>query len=242
MVTFPYGYHAGFNHGFNCAEAINFATPRWIDYGKVASQCSCGEARVSFSMDAFVRILQPERYELWKRGQDQAVVDHTETMVSTSQELTTRRVTKAPRKTWGLKRLLLRQVSRSLLPIATVSNVPCNMQVCHTSRQPSDVKGDDVQKSDSARASPHPLSLPSSGHMSTRRCSLGRRPCELGAQESSNGAPVKRQLPAGRDDTSPSPELQPQAVSGDLIVDSGLVNPGPQHLMTASEGGLTSDP
>ncbi|XP_073915826.1 lysine-specific demethylase 4D-like [Castor canadensis] len=70
VVTFPYGYHAGFNHGFNCAEAINFATPRWIDYGKVASQCSCGEARVSFSMDAFVRILQPERYELWRRGQD----------------------------------------------------------------------------------------------------------------------------------------------------------------------------
>ncbi|XP_043438158.1 lysine-specific demethylase 4D-like, partial [Prionailurus bengalensis] len=78
MVTFPYGYHSGFNHGFNCAEAINFATPRWIDYGKVASQCSCGEARVTFSMDAFVRILQPERYELWKRGQDRAVVDHTE--------------------------------------------------------------------------------------------------------------------------------------------------------------------
>ncbi|XP_053058516.1 lysine-specific demethylase 4D-like [Acinonyx jubatus] len=78
MVTFPYGYHSGFNHGLNCAEAINFATPRWIDYGKVASQCSCGEARVTFSMDAFVRILQPERYELWKRGQDRAVVDHTE--------------------------------------------------------------------------------------------------------------------------------------------------------------------
>ncbi|XP_049634977.1 lysine-specific demethylase 4D [Suncus etruscus] len=76
MVTFPYGYHAGFNHGFNCAEAINFATARWIDYGKVASQCSCGEARVAFSMDAFVRILQPERYELWRRGQDRARPDH----------------------------------------------------------------------------------------------------------------------------------------------------------------------
>ncbi|XP_059875633.1 lysine-specific demethylase 4D-like [Delphinus delphis] len=32
IVTFPYGYHSG----FNWAEAINFATQRWIDYGKVA--------------------------------------------------------------------------------------------------------------------------------------------------------------------------------------------------------------
>ena len=37
MITFPYGYHAGFNHGYNCAESTNFASLRWINYGKRAT-------------------------------------------------------------------------------------------------------------------------------------------------------------------------------------------------------------
>ncbi|XP_033008261.1 lysine-specific demethylase 4A isoform X2 [Lacerta agilis] len=77
MITFPYGYHAGFNHGFNCAESTNFATLRWIEYGKQSVLCSCRKDMVKISMDVFVRKYQPERYKLWKAGKDATVIDHT---------------------------------------------------------------------------------------------------------------------------------------------------------------------
>ncbi|KAB5559109.1 hypothetical protein PHYPO_G00025200 [Pangasianodon hypophthalmus] len=87
MITFPYGYHAGFNHGFNCAESTNFATLRWIDYGKMATQCTCRKDMVKISMDVFVRCLQPDRYELWKKGKDTAILDHQKPTTLTSPEL-----------------------------------------------------------------------------------------------------------------------------------------------------------
>ena len=34
MITFPFAYHAGYNLGYNCAESTNFASERWIEYGK----------------------------------------------------------------------------------------------------------------------------------------------------------------------------------------------------------------
>uniref|UniRef100_A0A665VQT7 [histone H3]-trimethyl-L-lysine(9) demethylase n=1 Tax=Echeneis naucrates TaxID=173247 RepID=A0A665VQT7_ECHNA len=87
MITFPYGYHAGFNHGFNCAESTNFATLRWVDYGKMATQCTCRKDMVKISMDVFVRCLQPDRYELWKQGKDSTVLDHLKATELSSPEL-----------------------------------------------------------------------------------------------------------------------------------------------------------
>uniref|UniRef100_A0A9J7YT92 [histone H3]-trimethyl-L-lysine(9) demethylase n=1 Tax=Cyprinus carpio carpio TaxID=630221 RepID=A0A9J7YT92_CYPCA len=88
IVTFPYGYHAGFNHGFNCAESTNFATQRWINYGKLATLCSCRKDMVKISMDVFVRKFQPERYKLWKAGKDSAPIDHSKLTPEAAEFLT----------------------------------------------------------------------------------------------------------------------------------------------------------
>lgn len=72
IVTFPYGYHAGFNHGYNCAESTNFASKRWIEYGKRCRRCYCIRDMVQISMDCFVRKFQPDKIDAWLRDEDLA--------------------------------------------------------------------------------------------------------------------------------------------------------------------------
>ncbi|KAF5129064.1 hypothetical protein DV495_002638 [Geotrichum candidum] len=87
VITFPKAYHAGFNHGFNCNEAVNFAPPDWLPFGQesVETYREYNRAPV-FSHDSLVlrtaRLDKREETARW-------LLPHVEALVS--REIATRK-------------------------------------------------------------------------------------------------------------------------------------------------------
>lgn len=60
MVTFPASYHSGFNHGINCAEAVNFALEPWLSFADDGLNCVCVNKRLNWqlNMEEFRKAIQ----------------------------------------------------------------------------------------------------------------------------------------------------------------------------------------
>ncbi|KAK0447453.1 JmjC domain, hydroxylase-domain-containing protein [Desarmillaria tabescens] len=60
IITYPLGYHAGFNLGLNCAESVNFALDSWISKGIKAKACECIPDSVRIDVEQLLRDREAE--------------------------------------------------------------------------------------------------------------------------------------------------------------------------------------
>ncbi|KAK0549722.1 hypothetical protein OC846_003960 [Tilletia horrida] len=72
VITYPYGYHSGFNLGFNCAESVNFALDTWVEIGRNAGFCKCRTDSVQMDVEALMEEAMEEEAAREKKEAEDA--------------------------------------------------------------------------------------------------------------------------------------------------------------------------
>ncbi|KAH3688306.1 hypothetical protein WICPIJ_000714 [Wickerhamomyces pijperi] len=63
IITYPFGYHAGFNYGYNLAEATNFASEEWVPFAKKTARCLCITDSVQIDIKDLLKRWRNEKHK-----------------------------------------------------------------------------------------------------------------------------------------------------------------------------------